>query len=252
MGGIGNLPGMKATFFSLLLFISLLVPAQALDLVTPSGTFKDVKVTKVEAEALRITHSEGTALVDFDELPPAMQAEYGWTPEKSAARKAAKEAEAKRIEEEERMIEDAPKRKAAEEAAKKRAEMESQEAAERAMRNAEEAKRRAEEPDEAKDLLAEAAKARAEIDRERNKGKQKPGVVPAEASESSLPATVIDAPAPKNNVVVPPFGTVSSLLERDNPWTKNKNLWIGVGVGAAIVFLLFLLPSGSKKKVPRR
>jgi archaellum component FlaD/FlaE len=250
---------MKATFLSLLLLVALVAGAHALDLVTPSGTFKDVKVTKVEAEAIRIAHSEGIALVDFDELPPAMQLEYGWTPEKSAARKAAKEAEAKRIEEEERMIDEAPKRKAAEELAKKRAEEEKEAAAARAVRAADEAKRRAADPEEQKDLVAEAAKARAEIDRERARAKLKPGEVLPDEAPSAIPVATIDPPAPKKNVVQLPFGTVSSLLEEKSAGGKLRDIWttypkstIGVGVAAVVVIILFLLPSGGKKRLPRR
>lgn len=250
---------MKPSFSSLLLLVALVVAGHALDIVTPSATFKDVKVTRVEGEAIRITHSEGTALVDFDELPAAMQAEYGWTPEKSAARKAAREAEAKRIEEEERMIDEAPKRKAAEELAKKRAEEEREEAAARAMRNANEAKRKTEDPDEQKDLVAEAAKARAEIDRERNKAKQKPGEVVPDETINDIPVATIEPPAPKKNIVQLPFGTVASAMQDDglgaklrDLWTKQRTLSIAVGAGALVVIVLFLLPTGKKKKLPRR
>lgn len=249
----------KAIFSSLLLFVALVAGAHALDLVTPSGTFKDVKVTKVEAEAVRIAHSEGIALVDFDELPAPMQLEYGWTPEKSAARKAAREAEAKRIEEEERMIDEAPKRKAAEELAKKRAEQEKEEAAARAMRAADEAKRKASDPEEQKDLVAEAARARAEIDRERNKGKEKPGEPVPDGTIGGIPVATIEPPAPKKAVVQLPFGTVSSLLEEKSGGGKLRDIWttypkstIGVGVAAVVVLILFLLPTGGKKRLPRR
>jgi len=250
---------MKAIFSSLLLLVALAVTARALDLVTPSGTFKDVTVKKVEGEAIRIAHSEGTALVDFDELPAAMQLEYGWTPEKSAARKAAREAEAKRIEEEERMIDEAPKRKAAEELAKKRAEEEKEEAAARAMRAADEAKRKSSDPEEQKDLVAEAAKARAEIDRERNKGKQKPGETVPDEPIGEIPVATIDPPAPKKGTVQLPFGTVASAMQDDSLGAKLRDLWekqralsIGVIAGLLVVIVLFLLPTGGKKKVPRR
>jgi len=243
---------MKTTPFSLLLFISLLMPALALDLVTPGGTFKDVTVTKVEAEALRIAHSEGTALVDFDELPPAMQAEYGWTPEKSAARKAAKEAEIKRMEEEERMIEEAPKRKAMEEAAKKKAGEDRVAEEERAKRKVMNAEVEKEVAADLQEQISASAAARAEIERARARAKLKPGEVLPEEADSSIPVATIDPPAPKRNIVVPPFGTVSSLLEPENSWTRHRSVWIGVGIATLVVFVLFLLPSGSRKKLPRR
>lgn len=243
---------MKVTLIALSLLIAILPLSRALDIVTPEATFKDIKVTKVEAEAIRITHSEGTALVDFDFLPPAMQAEYGWTPEKSAARKAAKEAAIKKEEEEERMIAEAPKRKAMEEAAKKKAEEEKQMAEERAKRKIENAAFEAESANAQSDLVAAAAKARAELDRERKGIKGNPEQVPVAAVLGDAVKEVTESPAPKRNVVTPPFGTVSDVLARENPLLQNYKILIGIGIGVVVVVILFMLPSSGPKKVRRR
>jgi len=243
---------MKASLLCLSLLIVILTTSRALDIVTPDATFKDVKVTKVEAEAVRITHSEGTALVDFDFLPPAMQAEYGWTPEKSAARKAAKEAEAKRIADEEKMIEEAPKRKAMEEAAKQKAEEEKMAEEERAKMRAENAAFEAESVNTQKDLLEAAAKARAELDRERKGGKGKTDEVPVAAVLGDSVKGVTETPAPKTKIITPGTGTVSDALVVENPILQNYKVWIGVVIGLMIVVVLFMLPSSTPKKIRRR
>lgn len=243
---------MKAILLTLTLLTAFCAAGRALDIVTPERTFKDVVVKKVVGEAVSITHSEGTALVDFDFLPPAMQAQYDWTPEKSAARKAAKEAEAKRIAEEERMLDEAPKRKAMEEAAAKKAEEEKQMEVERAKRKVENAAFEAESANAQSDLLAAAAKARAELDRERNKGKGKADEVPVATVLTEGANDSSGAPAPKRNPVTPPFGTVSDVITRENPFFQNPKVLIGLGAGLVIVVILFMLPSGGSKKVRRR
>lgn len=243
---------MKVTALSILLLFLLVAMSPALDIVTPEVTFKDVKVTKVEAEAVRITHSEGTALVDFDLLPPAMQAEYGWTTEKSVARKAAKVAEAKRLEEEERMIDEAPKRKAMEEEAKRKAEEDKLMAVERAKRKLENAAFEAESATAQADLIAAAAKARAEIDKARTNPNAKPGDVPlATVIEDGAPEAGAFS-TPKRNIVTPPFGTVSDVLAGESSFFQNPKWWIGAGIGLAVVLILFMLPSSTPKKVRRR
>jgi hypothetical protein len=242
---------MKATLLCFSLLIAVLATSRALDIVTPETTFKDVKVTKVEAEAVRITHSEGTALVDFDFLPPAMQEEYGWTPEKSAARKAAKVAEAKRLEEEEKMLEDTPKRKRMEAAARKKAEEEKLMEEERAKRKIENAAFEAESGTAQKDLIEAAAKARAELDAERAKGKLKPGEVPVAAVIKEAEEEPEDRPEPRRSITMP-FGTVSDVIGGESSIFQNHKLWIGVGVGLAVVLILFLMPSSAPKKVRRR
>jgi len=240
---------MKATLLCFSLLIAVLATSHALDIVTPETTFKDVKVTKVEAEAVRITHSEGTALVDFDLLPPAMQEEYGWTPEKSAARKAAKEAEAKRLEEEEKMLEDAPKRKRMEAAARKKAEEEKQMEEERAKRKIANAAFEAESGTAQKDLIEAAAKARAELDAERAKGKLKPGEAPV--AEVLKEGEEPEDRSEQRRTITMPFGTVSDVIGGESSIFQNRKLWIGVGVGLAVVLILFLMPSSAPKKVRR-
>lgn len=88
-----RLPIMKNILAALLLFIS--ASSYALDIVTLDGkAFHDCEVKKVERDGVRVVHRDGTAFFDFDVLPSALQKQYGWTAEKSAARKAAQKAEA--------------------------------------------------------------------------------------------------------------------------------------------------------------
>ena len=231
---------MKATLLRFALFIALATASHAVDIVTATDKYLNVKVTKVEAEGVRITHTEGTAFVDFDDLPPALQLESGWTPEKSAARKEAKAAEAKKIADEERMTEEAPKRKAEEEAAKQRAIDDKKRAVDLAAAKLD---------TEAalKDSLAEAAAARAEIDRERaggKKGAPKAKAPPVAEVIAEAPAIVESKPRPG----IAPTGSVAALLEEDKSWSFNRNVLIALGVASVIAVLLFFLPS-SKSKV---
>jgi cobalamin biosynthesis Mg chelatase CobN len=77
------------------LFIFFTASSLAVDIITKDGkSFSDCTVKAVEREGVRIVHRDGTAFLDFDVLPSALQKNYGWTPEKSAARKAAQKAEA--------------------------------------------------------------------------------------------------------------------------------------------------------------
>ena len=96
-----RLPMMKKILTVLILFIA--ASSYALEIVTLDGkVFHDCEVKKVEREGVRIVHSDGTAYLDFDVLPSALQQQYGWTAEKSAARKSASvahaEAQRKQIE----------------------------------------------------------------------------------------------------------------------------------------------------------
>lgn len=241
---------MKATLPILALLISLGAFCRALDIVTPEATFKDVKVTKVEAEAVRITHSEGTALVDFDFLPPAMQAEYGWSAEKSAARKAAKEAEIKRLEEEEKMLDEAPKRKAMEAEAKKKADEDRVAADERARMRLENSEFEAETEKAQKELLDAAAKARADIDRERGGKMPKPGEVPVATIVEETPADASTQTAPRVTIVTPAVGSVADAIGRENPLLENPKVWIGLVVGLILVVVLFMMAGGNKPKIP--
>ena len=243
---------MKAILPILSLLLALISAGRALDIVTPDGTLKDVVVKKVVGDGVSVTHSEGTALIDFDLLPPALQAEYGWTPEKSAARKAAKEAEAKRIADEEKMIEEAPKRKAMEEAAKKKAEEEKLAAEGKAKMRVENAAFEAESVDAQKDLIAAAAAARAELDRERKGGIGKPDETPVAAVLGETVKEITQTPAPRMSITKPVFGTVSDVISTENPLLKNSRTWIGLGIGLAVVLILFMLPSGGPNTVRRR
>ena len=75
------------------LFVFLAVNALGLNITTRDGKiYTDAEVKKVESEGVRITHRDGTAFLDFDALPSALQKQFGWTDEKSAARKAARAA----------------------------------------------------------------------------------------------------------------------------------------------------------------
>ena len=243
---------MKAILHVFSLLAIFAAASHALDLVTPEGTFKDVKVTRVDGDAVRISHTEGAALVDFDFLPPALQAQYGWTPEKSAARKAAKEAEAKRIADEEKMIEEAPKRKAMEEAAKKKAEEDKVADEERAKRKIANAAFDAENATAQSDLIAAAAKARAELDRERKGLKGEPEAVPVAAVLGSAVKEITETPAPRANIITPGLGSVSDAIVRENPLLKNPMVMIGIIVGLIVVVILFMLPSGNKPKLPAK
>ncbi|MEQ1852850.1 MAG: hypothetical protein ABMA01_14825 [Chthoniobacteraceae bacterium] len=235
---------MKAKLLHLVFFVLLLASGRAVDLVTPTVTYFDIKVTRVEAEAVRISHREGAATVDFDDLPPAMQQEYGWTPEKSAARKAAREADAKRIAEEERMAEEEANPKKKKKAAEAKAEMQPE-------RIVDEAKLKAETEEALRESKAEAARSRAEIERDRNGGKVPPKAAAAgEPVAEPLPVAE-GKPGTTVNRPVSAVGTISSIIGEEKTVAGNRNLLIAAGVSAAIVLLLFVLSAGKGKPRPR-
>ena len=66
----------------------------SLDITTRDGkTYKHVKVMGIYPDGLSIMHSTGVSKVPFDNLPDAIQKEYGYDPAKVAAdRKAVEEA----------------------------------------------------------------------------------------------------------------------------------------------------------------
>jgi len=145
------------------------------------------------------------------------------------------------------MKEEEPKRKAAEAAAKERA-MED----EKASKDGAEALARAKEDALAaqKDLIAEAAKARAEIDRARRGGSAPPMVV---TEAPSVPVAEVVAkpdakPDAKPKTTTAPVGAVAAMIEGEKSTVWNEKIAIGLGIAAAIVVLLFFLPS-SKSKV---
>ena len=100
-----------------------------------------------------------------------------------------------------------------------------------------------------KDLLAEAAKARAEIDRARRGGQAPPPIV-VEAPSVPVAAVVAtpDAKAEaKPKTVTAPVGAVAALIEGDKSTVWNQKILIGLGVAAVIVLILFFLPSSRSK-----
>lgn len=75
---------MRLFAIPLLVVLSLTVrSALALDITNTSGrVFRDAKVEEVRPDGLKVFHSTGVDLISFLELPEAMQAEYGYDPEK--------------------------------------------------------------------------------------------------------------------------------------------------------------------------
>ncbi len=75
----------------LLLALLLVIAARlagAFDIDFPNGTsFRDVKITAVEADGLRFTHSTGTGRLTYEQLPPELQKQY-FDPAKIAALRA--------------------------------------------------------------------------------------------------------------------------------------------------------------------
>lgn len=67
---------------SLLLTISV---CSALDITTRKGvTYKQVTVTKVDPDGIRIRHADGAATIPFANLPEALQRQYNYDPAKVA------------------------------------------------------------------------------------------------------------------------------------------------------------------------
>ncbi len=241
---------MKAPLLTFLLLIIFTAAGSALDITTPDGTFKDVVVKKVVGEAVSVTHSEGTALIDFDFLPPALQAQYGWSAEKSAARKAAKEAEMKRIADAEKEADEAPKRAAMEAAAKKKAEEDRIAAEEKAKRKVENAAFESEIAKTAEQQAAEAAKLREQLDRERKGLPPLPDAVPvAKVIGDKVPQTP-EPPAPTRAALAPGLGSVSNSIVNENTLLQNPWVWIGIVVGLIVVVILFMLPTANRTKLP--
>src|SRR5712671_2755331 len=88
------------TLCTALCALALATLATAATLTTSKGVaYQDYKVTAVEKEAVRIVHRDGTATIVFDELPPLMRAQYGWTAEKSEARNQRRISEQKQLQE---------------------------------------------------------------------------------------------------------------------------------------------------------
>ena len=68
-----------------------------MDIITRDGkAYWNCEVKKVERDGVRLIHRDGAAFLDFDVLPSAIQKQFGWTAEKSAARKVERAAEAEK------------------------------------------------------------------------------------------------------------------------------------------------------------
>ncbi|GDX10758.1 hypothetical protein LBMAG57_25300 [Verrucomicrobiota bacterium] len=240
---------MKAILLTLSLLVFFAAAGNAIDITTPDGTFKGVVVKKVLADAVTVTHSDGTALIDFDFLPPAMQAEVGWTPEKSAARKAAREAEMKRIADAEKEADEAPMRAAKEAAAKKKAEEDRIAAEEKAKRKVENAAFEAEIAKATAEQIAAAAKLREQLDRDRKGLPPLAEEVPVASVLGDKVKEITEPSAPKRLVITPGLGSVSDSIVHGNPLLKNPWVWTGVGLGVIVVVVLFMLPSNTSTLV---
>lgn len=79
---------MKAILLSI---VSAAALVQAEDLTTRSGKeYKDIKVTGVEVDALKISHAAGLVRVPFEELPAELQSKYAFDPAKMEKARAEK------------------------------------------------------------------------------------------------------------------------------------------------------------------
>jgi hypothetical protein len=77
-------PSLQSCAGGLLLLATVLAPLRAEDWTTISGkVYKDVKVVKVEADAVTILDQDGGALVPLMLLPEALQKKFNYDPEKA-------------------------------------------------------------------------------------------------------------------------------------------------------------------------
>lgn len=73
---------MKALIFSAVFLLA--IPVYGEDWKTSDGkTYEDIKVIKVEADAITIIYKEGGALVPLAKLPPAIQTKFAYDPVKA-------------------------------------------------------------------------------------------------------------------------------------------------------------------------
>lgn len=80
---------MKVLILSLLAFVA--IPAYAEDWTTTDGTvYQDVKVIRVEDDAITILFKDGGALVPLAKLPPDLQQRFSYDPVKAKAKAAAR------------------------------------------------------------------------------------------------------------------------------------------------------------------
>lgn len=76
---------MRILPITLLMLVLFAQAVRALDITTADGqTYKQCEVTRVEPDALRISHTNGAARITYEKLPPALQRQY-FDPAKVAA-----------------------------------------------------------------------------------------------------------------------------------------------------------------------
>jgi hypothetical protein len=79
------------SIFVVAVFALLCLPALAEDWTTSDGVcYQDVKVIKVEDDAITIIYKDGGALVPLAKLPPAIQQKFDYDPDKAKAAAAAR------------------------------------------------------------------------------------------------------------------------------------------------------------------
>jgi hypothetical protein len=78
-------------FFFVLFVLLATLPASAEDWKTTDGkTYSNVKVVKVEADAVTVLCSDGGALIPLDKLPPTLQKRFSYDPAKAKVAAAAR------------------------------------------------------------------------------------------------------------------------------------------------------------------
>ena len=77
---------MKNKVAAALVALALTSHCFGLDIVTRTGTvYRKCEVVKVEPDGIRISHDGGAAKITFEELPDALQKQYGFDAAKVAA-----------------------------------------------------------------------------------------------------------------------------------------------------------------------
>ena len=59
--------------------------AGAGEIIPSLAGYEKVEITKVEPDGVRISHKDGAAKIKFEQLPPDLQAKYGFSAEKAKA-----------------------------------------------------------------------------------------------------------------------------------------------------------------------
>ena len=103
-----SLRPVKSTFLAIILVL-IALPALGEDWVTTDGTkYQDVRVIRVEDDAITIIYKDGGALVPLFKLPPALQEKFDYDPVKAKiAAEARAKADKENAEEMQREIEQA-------------------------------------------------------------------------------------------------------------------------------------------------